>query len=392
MSRFIGFLLFLRVLAVAVPPDAGGPPLAPVDDLHNPKPSKDEWYKPPEGWESTAPGTPLRVRPHAYRTPPVLNWTDVVQVLFRTTDSHNQPSYSATTLFIPHSHAACLNKTNTSPESCSRHLLSYQDPYDTSCVDRSPSWNLQNKDPWGEITLGLNRGWFVAVPDYEGPRASFGSNMVAAHAILDSVRALLRTVGDFGFRTNESRVALWGYSSAGTATAWAMELAPSYAPELRIDGVVVGGMTANQTESSLLLSGKDVSGLLVQGLLGITNEYPEGRAYLDSKLKKEGIYNAKQFYLALGMSGKEALEYFLYQDVYEYFHGGISDVFAKNITQLMELEGIPGRRGTPKTSMFGMCHSKYFISASGVLSPCVVFFLLIKELPGLFTAWPGGYC
>src|SRR3569833_614454 len=188
-------------------------PAAPASgDLHNALPSQDEWYNPPSGWESTAPGTPLRVRPHAYKVVPTFNYSDVVQILFRSTDSHEKPIVAATTLFIPWSHAPCMNNTKYSNDTshCSSKLISYQHPYDTACFDASPSWALQNGDRWGELTLGLNRGWFMAVPDYEGPRASFGANIVAGHVILDSVRALLKTVGQFGFRTNESRVGLWG--------------------------------------------------------------------------------------------------------------------------------------------------------------------------------------
>jgi len=324
----------------------------PVDPaLFNPRPSQDPWYKPGPGWENKKPGEVLSIRNHAYRVPATFNYTDVIQVLFRTTDSHLQPSYAATTVFIPFSHARCLKGTNTTATECSHALIAYQHPYDTSCFDASPSWALQNKDPWGELTKGLSRGWFMSVPDYEGPRASFGANLVAGRVILDSLRALMASMGQFGFRTDAARLAVWGYSSGGTASGWALELAEQYAPELKLAGGVVGGMTANQTESSFLLNRRDVAGLLVQGLIGLTGEYPEARAYLDSRLKPTGRYNKTEWYIAQTMSARDSMAHFVYQDVYQYFKGGEADVYTRNMTDLLEYEGTAGFKGTPRMSV-----------------------------------------
>jgi hypothetical protein len=50
-----------------------------------PLPSTDTWYRAPDGWESTTPGTVLKVRHHAYNTTllPLANVKEVFQVRVR---------------------------------------------------------------------------------------------------------------------------------------------------------------------------------------------------------------------------------------------------------------------------------------------------------------------
>ncbi len=119
-----------------------------------------------------------------------------------------------------------------------------------------------------------------------------------------------------------------------------------------IDGAVIGGMTANQTESAMLINGRDTAGIFVQSLLGITAQYPAQRQYLDSRLRKTGLYSATEFHMAVNMSVGQSLEHYLYQNVYQYFEGGEDDVFAPPIRELMDREGTAGRQGTPRMSVF----------------------------------------
>ena len=200
-----------------------------------PVPSRDEWHSPPAGWESTAPGTVLRVRPHAYHRTPrwSATYTDVLQVQFRTTDSHDQPLHAVTTVFLPTALASCLttsvntsastNTTASSPAaSCTDvPLLSYHFPLDTSDPDATPSYGLQFSDPYGEVPLALARGWVVSVPDYEGPRAAYGASVLAAHVILDSLQALVQPAALPAVGLRPGRIALWGYSGGAAATDFA---------------------------------------------------------------------------------------------------------------------------------------------------------------------------
>lgn len=120
-------------------------------------------------------------------------------------------------------------------------LLSYQIPYDSADVDASPSYSLYSSPP-PDIAAALGFGWYVNVPDFEGPLASFTAGVESGHATLDSVRAVLSS--DYGL-TDGARYAMWGYSGGALATEWAAELQVQYAPELNFSGVALGGLTPN---------------------------------------------------------------------------------------------------------------------------------------------------
>ncbi len=90
--------------------------------------------------------------------------------------------------------------------------------------------------------LAASRNWVLTMSDYEG----LGTPGVhpflvadsAGRSVLDSVRAAARLEGTGA--TAGSPVVLWGYSQGGGAAISAAELAPAYAPELRLVGVAAG--------------------------------------------------------------------------------------------------------------------------------------------------------
>lgn len=314
---------------------------------------------PPAGWESTVPGTVLKVRPHAYNMSKSAvgfeGYRDVFQLLFRSSDSHDRPMVGVTTVFVPEGGGGVGNGSASHVP-----LLSYHPPYDTACIDASPGYGLQFGEPYGETALALKRGWFVSVPDYEGPQASYGANVLAGHVILDAAQAVVSTlrrgvpdsttVPTFRNTTAVHNVTLafWGYSSGATATDFALELADTYAPNLTVHGTVVGGMTANLTRSLELLSGHDVAGLLAQTLLGTTTQYPDEQRLLDDALWPAGVYNTTEFHSARNMSGWQSLVHFAYQNMYSFFREGKASVFGSAPLQTMlAREGWAGRHGAP---------------------------------------------
>jgi hypothetical protein len=282
---------------------------------------------------------------------PIANVSDSFQVLFRTSDSHDNATWAVTTVFIPNT--SC-NQTSA----CNNRLVSYQIPYDTSYVDASPSFGLQWGEPYGELALMLRRGWWVSAPDHESPLASYGANIVSGYVTIDSVRAVLAVAHDYGFDTNNSKSALWGYSNGGAATEMAAEMVGKYAPELKLSGAVVGGLcpaTTNATASNPdqpSLNGTAAAGLVIQGLLGITSQYPDQRAYMVSRLKPNGTYNATDFMAASYMSGWDALVHYYMKDVYAYFQNGISDLLTPGFQAMFAREGITGDRGLYNMPVF----------------------------------------
>lgn len=100
----------------------------------------------------------------------------------------------------------------------------------------------------GFFMLGLlARGYALAVTDYEGLGTAgahtYMDRVSQGHTVLDAVRAAQRLPGTGLSATHP--VALYGYSQGGGAAASAAELAPAYAPELRVRGAVVGAVPAD---------------------------------------------------------------------------------------------------------------------------------------------------
>jgi hypothetical protein len=121
-----------------------------------------------------------------------------------------------TTLFVPE-------------QSKGTELLSYQIPYNSADVDSSPSYALYAPAPkaalgsimYTDIETALGMGWYVNVPDHEGPLASFLEGVQEGHNVLDSVRAALNA--DCGL-AKDARYAMWGYSGGSVASENAAEL------------------------------------------------------------------------------------------------------------------------------------------------------------------------
>lgn len=195
-------------------------------------PSNDSWYTAPKGFERKPPGAVLRVRAAPGNLTAISkNCSATYNILYRTTDSRYRPSWAVTTVFIP-----------TSPVAA---LLSYQIPYDSADVDASPSNAMYSGVPL-DVNASLAKGWFVNVPDYEGPLASFTAGVMSGHATLDSVRAVL-SLSHMLHLPNNTRYAMWGYSGGALASEWAAELQVQYAPEMNFSGVALGGLTPNVT-------------------------------------------------------------------------------------------------------------------------------------------------
>ena len=247
-------------------------------------PSQDPFYTAPLDYASAAPGAILRVRATPGNlTSVIANSSSAYNILYRTTDSHYKPSWAVTTLFIPLSTSNETSYTWNGTRSGTA-LLSYQYPYDSPDVDASPSYALYS-DPYTDVEAALGRGWYVNVPDYEGPLAAFGAGVQAGHATLDSVRAVLSS--DLG-PTPSTRYAMWGYSGGSIASEWAAELQVQYAPELNFSGAVLGGLVPNGSTVFAAVNRQYFAGLIPLATLGFTRQFPEAYKFLVSKLKSTG--------------------------------------------------------------------------------------------------------
>lgn len=127
------------------------------------------------------------------------------------------------------------------------------------------------------VSLFLLKGYAVAMTDYEGLGTPGGHTYMAGvsqgHAVLDSIRAATR-VSAAGL-SNRASVGVMGYSQGGGSAAWAGQLQPTYAPELRLRGVAAGGVPADLRAVARNLDGGPDFGLAAAAGVGLDAAYPE---------------------------------------------------------------------------------------------------------------------
>jgi hypothetical protein len=232
-------------------------------------------------------------------------------------------------------------------------LVSYQIPYNSADVDASPSYALYGdslaSDIGRDISNALGRGWYINVPDFQGPEASFTLGPQEGHATLDSVRAALSS----GFSlASDTRYALWGYPGGGLASEWATELQAAYAPELNFAGVAVGGLTPGVLATLDEANGTYFAGLIPMAVLGATSQFPEAYDFICSILKPTGQYNRTTFMLGKNMTLAQAFVEFDGQDVYKYFVNGRADLNNPIMQNIFDNNGIMGYHGIPQMPLF----------------------------------------
>lgn len=251
------------------------------------KPSQDPFYKPPAGFESTAPGTILRQRVIAasffnFFPDPI----EAHQLLYRTNSVNGSAIATVTTVFKP------LFAKND-------RFLSWHSAYDSASVDCSPSYDYQlgstptdttNDIEFLEVQLFLLQGYVVAMPDYEGPDAAWTAGRLAGKTVLDGMRAVKNFGPSIGLVKNPKIVGA-GYSGGGLATSWAAAMHPTYASELNVKGWSSGGTPANLSALAEFIDGTVFSGFLPAAVAGLSKPSAYGaelKDYINSVATPEG--------------------------------------------------------------------------------------------------------
>ncbi|MGY0498587.1 lipase family protein [Nocardia sp. FBN12] len=253
-------------------------------------PDKDPFYAPRPGFEGLPEGAILRSRPVELAAFGMIGLkVRAWQLLYRTTDLNGVPEASVTTVVAPIGGVAP-----------GAPLLSFQCAIDAISPRSFPSYALQRGSraigTFAHIELlcfadALTRGWAISIPDHEGMLGAWGAPREPGYRALDGIRAALAF--EPGGLDPAAQVGLWGYSGGGLATAWAAEMASTYAPELDIVGAVLGSPVGDLVSTFHRLNGGLHAGLPTLVVAALRRVYPafeelvathfsdEGRAVLD---------------------------------------------------------------------------------------------------------------
>jgi hypothetical protein len=248
-----------------------------------PTPDKDAFYTPPSSLPSTN-GAIIRSRASAFTLDPVnripVPATKAWQVLYRSTSATGAAMAVSGTVIVPTTPWVGLG---------SRPLVSYAVGTRGVGDACAPSYTLAHGTDYegAFIASALARGWAVAVTDYQGLGTpgthTYVVGQAEGRAVLDIARAAQRLSGT-GL-SSTSPVGIMGYSQGGGAAAWAGQLAPSYAPELRVRGVAAGGVPSDLTAVADALDGTPFVALALLASIGFDAAYPELKLanYLNSR-------------------------------------------------------------------------------------------------------------
>lgn len=238
-----------------------------------------DFYSPPPSL-SGQPGDVIATAPTNFGLN--LNVTSTA-IKYRSTTATGQANYVTGTLLVP-----TAAWTGAGPRPIVAYALGTQGLGDGCAASKSMTASLLYEQ--GNVQGLLDRGWAVAVSDYEkigtpGDHTYVIKN-AEAHAVLDLVRAAQRLPGS-GVAAN-APVGVVGYSQGGQAAAAVAELESTYAPELNVKGIAAGGVPADLKVVADWLNGGGTFffSFLAFAAVGLDSAYPE--LDLDSYLNQTG--------------------------------------------------------------------------------------------------------
>ena len=303
------------------------------------EPKDDPFYRPPAGFESSAPGTVLATRPVTVKGLGLPVPADARQFLVRSSDAKDAATTVVGTLMVPKAPYPFGD----------RPLVSYQPATDSLGDQCNPSYKLRAGTEY-ELPLmmqALQNGWAVVVTDYQGPQMAFTAGRMAGHAVLDGIRGAL-ALPDTSLNGVKTPVGMWGYSGGGLATSWAAQLQAAYASELNIVGVASGGTPGDFEAAARQIDGGIASGLVMLASTGLTRAYPEMLSLLNDA--------GRQMIERIGdMCIGEAVSAFPFRHLNEFTISPdpLSEPVARTVLELNHL----GRQ-TPKAPVF-LYHSVF---------------------------------
>jgi hypothetical protein len=280
---------------------------------NNPTPAHDAFYKVPKNIAKYRDGQVIASRTITARSWGIRLRAKAWQLKYRTEDYRGRPTATITTVLVP-----TAAWTGPGP----RPLLSYQTAEDGVSRSCAPSYAYRSGlndaatgsyDETMLMAMGLAQGWAVAAPDYEGPRSEFLVAGTEGREVLDGLRAAREFAP--AHVSSKAKLGLWGYSGGAFASDAAAQLQPSYAPDVRLRAVALGGLPASIPATIKAFDGTIAAGAIPMAINGFLRAYPHLhlRRYLNAsgrrKVKTEAhdcIYRAASRYPFLRVKQIEA--------------------------------------------------------------------------------------
>jgi dienelactone hydrolase len=229
--------------------------------------AQEDFYATPSQLPQT-PGEIIRSEPmtayDAGRPLPGRAW----RVLYRSTSALGMPIAVSGTVFVP-----------DGDYSGPRPIIGYS-VGTRGIADRcAPSRQLpRSMEPEAATVRSLlEQGWAVALTDWQGLGTAGDHTYVVGRAegqaVLDAIRAA-RRLPAAGLPA-DGPLAVMGYSQGGHSTAWAAQVQPDYAPELRLAGAAAGAVPSDLRKVAAHLDGGYAAGLVIYAAVGMNAAYPE---------------------------------------------------------------------------------------------------------------------
>lgn len=288
------------------------------------RPHADPFLHAPDDLAALAPGAVVRSRRVELGFMGVVKQRHLQawQVAYRSNDLHGEPEVAVTTVVVPRGHR---------PGEPAR-LVAYQCAIDAISDRCFPSYALRaGARSWGAlpqfelmiIAALVGHGYVVTIADHEGRGGRFGAPREPGHRVLDAVRATT-AFAPVGL-PEDTPVGLIGYSGGGMATAWAAEMAPTYAPELDLVGAVLGSPVGDPGEAFLKLNAGPFAGLPAMVVAGLRDAYPGLARVIKQHTRLEGQRRLDALHR---MTTTGAVIRYAFDDFDDYLDTPLADVLA----------------------------------------------------------------
>jgi pimeloyl-ACP methyl ester carboxylesterase len=296
----------LLVLAIVLLASLGVVPASAAPSA-DPGPAGDAFYTPPSPLPAGSPGDVIRARPAKAGPPTARSLANAWQVMYLSTNTLGKPVAVTGMVLVP-----------KKADPAAAPIVGFGPGTSGPAFRCAPSRFIDQGAFYEQAALNqmLAKGYAVAVTDYEGYHENPATTYVVdsmGYSMIDAVRAAQR-LPEAGL-AKDGQVAFRGYSQGGAAAMWAGQKQPGYAPELKLAGVVGGGVPSDLAAVGLPLEGQDPFGFLLYSMVGMDHAYPEldlasylndaGRAMVSGL---EG--NACTLELLLDYKGKTIPDYF----------------------------------------------------------------------------------